>query len=67
MPSTERALVQVLAEQSFLVHVLSNRLVKLGILQHDELRTLFEYSGGEKEKYIESFTHQMAARGLHLD
>jgi hypothetical protein len=67
MPSTERALVQVLAEQSFMLHVLNKRLVELGILQCDELPHLFEFPSKEKENYIEDFTHQMAARGLHLD
>jgi len=67
MPSTERALVQVLAEQSYMIHLLSKRLVELGILQRDELSHLFEFPSKEKENYIEDFTHQMAARGLHLD
>jgi hypothetical protein len=66
MPSTVRALVQALAEQSFMTHVLAKRLVELQILQRDELRSLFEYSE-EKEDYIKNFTLQMTARGLHFD
>ena len=64
MPTTKKALIQTLAEQSFMLHVLNKRLVELGILP-DELRHLFELPS--KENYIKDFTHQMAARGLHID
>ena len=67
MPNTKRALIQTLAEQSFMLHVLNKRLVELGILQRDELQHLFEFPSKEKENYITDFTHQMAARGLHID
>ena len=38
-----------------------------GILQRDALRHLFELPSKEKENYLKDFTHQMAARGLHID
>jgi hypothetical protein len=31
------------------------------------LRHLFELPSKEKENYLKDFTHQMAARGLHID
>jgi hypothetical protein len=49
------------------LYVLNKCLVELGILQRDELRHLFELPSKEKENYLKDFTHQMAARGLHID
>jgi len=63
----KKALIETLAEQSFMLHVLNKRFVELGILQRDELRHLFELPSKEKENYLKDFTHQMAARGLHID
>jgi len=67
MPTTKKALIETLAEQSSMLHVLNKRLVELGILQRDELRHLFELPSKEKENYLKDFTHRIAARGLHID
>jgi hypothetical protein len=67
MATMKKALIQTLAEQSFMLHVLDKRLVELGILQGDELPHLFELPSKEKESYLKDFRHQMAARGLHID